>query len=82
MSNFVFHSLDHKSQTILCTTNNEKPYEILFLALNNGAPPVMSFFIIAEKWLHKDDHYQKHFREMIGNILPLKALKSEYVVPG
>ena len=34
------------------------PYESLFLALQDGAPPVMSFCIIAEIWLHKEDHYQ------------------------
>ena len=48
------------------------PYESLFLALQDGAPPVMSFCIIAEIWLHKEDHYQKHFRERTSLVLGVK----------
>ena len=48
------------------------PYESLFLALQDGAPPVMSYCIIAEIWLHKEDHYQKYFRERTSLVLGVK----------
>ena len=38
-------------------------YENVFLVLQDGAPPVMSPYIITEIWLHKGSHFQKHFRE-------------------
>ena len=67
-----FHILDLKSSTILCMALMNIPYESLFLALQDEAPPVMSFCIIAEIWLHKEDHYQKYFRERTSLVLGVK----------
>ena len=68
----VLHILDHKSSTIYCMALMNIPYESLFLALQDAAPPVMSFCIIAEIWLHKEDHYQKYFRERTSLVLGVK----------
>ena len=43
--------------------------ENMFLALQDGAPPVMSLCIIIEIWLHKGGYYQKHFRERTTYVL-------------
>ena len=69
---WFFHILDCKSSTIYCTAMMNVPYESLFLALQGGALPVMSFGIIVEIWLQKEDHYQKHFKERTSLVLGVK----------
>ena len=55
-----------------CVAVMNIPYESLFSSLQDGAPPVMSFCIIAVLWLHKEDHYQKIFRERTSLVLGVK----------
>ena len=45
---WFFHILDYKSSTIHCMAMMNTPCKSLFLALQDEAPPVMSFCIIAE----------------------------------
>ena len=68
-----FHILKYESLTLWCMTIMNVSNENLFLALQNEASLVMSINIINEIGLHKEGHYQKHFRERTRLIFGVKV---------
>ena len=72
---WFFHILDHKSNHSLYGYAMNIPYESLFLALRDKALPVMSFCIVAEIRLHKEDHFKKCFRERTSLVLDLNLVQ-------
>ena len=57
-----------------CATREECKILVFFAfwTISPQPPPVMSFCVIAEIWLHKENHYQKYFRERTSLVLGLR----------